>query len=196
MARKTTPTSGRKPTGTARGAKSAATRARKPGAVARKTAPARKAATPKTAASRNAASKAGTARTTAPRTGIPTRTKPAAARAGRSAAAVRQPVQSKQELRDRIEKLERANVVLRAKNREAVEASREAANRIDQLQEQLSRHETVRPAPSDTEMSEVDASGEAAAKPARRGRKPRQKAEPVAEEPAAGNMTDEADDET
>ena len=186
MARKTTSTSGRKTPGTARGAKPVATRARQPGPVARKAAPVRK----------TVASKGATAKTTASKTVVSTRIKPATARA----AAVRQPVQSKQELRDRIEKLERANVVLRAKNREAVEASREAANRIDQLQEQLSRHEAARPggqpASSDVEVPDADAPAEAPpAKPARRGRKPKQRVEPVAERAAGEITTDEADDE-
>ena len=96
---------------------------------------------------------------------IATAVKPKAA----TRSAARTTVQSKQELRDRIEKLERANVVRRTKNREAVEASREAANRIDQLEEQLTRHAATgqperEPRPAD----------EAPARPAaRRGRKPK-----------------------
>ncbi len=200
MARKTTSTSGRKSPGTARGAKPTATRARQPGAAARKAAPARKTVAPKTAPPKTTVSKTGPAKA-ASRTGASARSKPATARIGRPAAVVaRQPVQSKQELRDRIEKLERANVVLRAKNREAVEASREAANRIDQLQEQLSRHEAARPVPSDAEAPVAGTTADISAetppgKSSRRGRKTKQKAEPIQDEAAAEVATDAADDE-
>ncbi len=159
MARKTTPTSGRKPSGVTRGAKPAATKSRSAGAAA-KTVPARK---------------------------TPAPAKAAPARAGRPAAA-RAPMQSKQELRDRIEKLERANVVLRAKNREAIEASREAANRIDHLEEQLSKHAGAQPAPEAGQPAEQPAD-EVAAKPVtRRGRKPKAKS-------AAADLAPEPEDE-
>ncbi len=165
MARKTTPTSGRRQTGVTRGAKPAATRGRAAGA----TAPAKKAPARRTA--------------TAPKP------KAAASRTPRAPAAPRAPTQSKQELRDRIEKLERANVVLRAKNREAVEASREAANRIDQLQEQLSRHSGAQPAPAAADAPPAEAAADEAPPKtaARRGRKPK----PVPDEPAADIPDDE-----
>ena len=169
MARTTTPTSKRKP-GVSRGAKPAATKAPR-ASIAKKTAPARKAA-------------------------APAKSKTAPARAGRPAA-TRPPVQSKQELRDRIEKLERANVVLRAKNREAIEASREAANRIDQLEEQIGRQVSRESTPTPVEETLTkeagtkDSGAEAApAKPAaRRGRKP--KPALVPEEPTADEAHDD-----
>ncbi len=162
MARKTTPTSGRKPSGTTRGAKPAVTKARSTGAAAKKS-PVRK-------------TEAGT--------------KATPARIGRPAAA-RPLLQSKQELRDRIEKLERANVVLRAKNREAVEASRDAANRIDQLEEQLSKHSGAQSAPNAAAPAEESVADAASAKStARRGRKP--KVKPAAEDPAPEPEDDEA----
>ena len=166
MARTTTPTSKRKP-GVARGAKPVATKAPRT-TVAKKTAPARKAAA------------LAKSKTTAPRAGRP--------------AAGRPPIQSKQELRDRIEKLERANVVLRAKNREAVEASRDAANRVDQLEEQLGRQGSREPAPTPVEETLTKEAGTEAtpAKPAARlGRKP--KPAPVPEEPTADEAHDDGE---
>lgn len=161
MARKTTPISGRKPSGTTRGVKPAVTKARSTGAAPKKS-PVRKT---------DAATKA------------------APARVGRPAAA-RPLLQSKQELRDRIEKLERANVVLRAKNREAVEASRDAANRIDQLEEQLSKRAGAQSVP-DAALAEEGVAVAASSKPtARRGRKP--KVKPAAEDPAPEPEDDDA----
>lgn len=65
-----------------------------------------------------------------------TAAKPVARSAARPAAAA---VQSKQDLRDRIDKLERANINLRTKNREMTEAAREAAERIDTLEEEVAK---------------------------------------------------------
>ena len=162
MARKTTPTSGRKAAGATRGAKPAVTKARSTAAAAKK----------------------GLVRRSAPAP------KAAPARVGRPAAA-RPLLQSKQELRDRIEKLERANVVLRAKNREAVETSRDAANRIDQLEEQLSKHAGAQPAPDPAAPTEGNVADSASAKPAaRRGRKA--KVKPAAEDPAPEQEDGEA----
>ena len=149
------------------------------------------------------------ARTTTPTSGrrqpgVTRGAKPAAAKPGRSSAAKktasarkiataaksttraagRATVQSKQELRDRIEKLERANVVLRTKNRETVEASRDAANRVDQLEEQLARY-----AATDNREPEQALVDEAPVKPVtRRGRKPRSAS------PSAEPLASEADD--
>lgn len=60
-------------------------------------------------------------------------------RAARSPAAASPAIQNKQELRHRIDKLERANVNLRIKNREATETARAQADRIDSLEEELGR---------------------------------------------------------
>lgn len=60
-------------------------------------------------------------------------------RTARPPAAASTPVQNKQELRQRIDKLERANVNLRIKNREATETARAQADRIDVLEEEIER---------------------------------------------------------
>lgn len=63
------------------------------------------------------------------------------AQATRPRPAARPALQTKQELRERIEKLERSNANLRIKNRAATEASRLLAERLDALEEEL---ETLR----------------------------------------------------
>lgn len=88
-------------------------------------------------------------------------TKPVARSAAKPAAAV----QSKQDLRDRIDKLERANINLRAKNREMTEAAREAAERIDTLEEEVAKLRAAATATASPAKAATPAKS-AAAKPA------------------------------
>jgi hypothetical protein len=61
----------------------------------------------------------------------------------RATAPVAAPKLSKDELRTQVEKLERTNATLRAKNRETTRAGKEAAGRIAELEEQVERLEAA-----------------------------------------------------
>jgi hypothetical protein len=69
----------------------------------------------------------------------PTFTKVAAPFKRASAASARAPTVSKDELRARVAKLERANATLRAKSRDAARAAKAAAARIAELDDQVAR---------------------------------------------------------
>src|SRR4051794_22609820 len=77
----------------------------------------------------------------------PGRPPAAASKTSKKAAAAKQPAApsarftSKDELRAQVEKLERANATLRAKNRETGRAAKLAADRIVELQEAVARLE-------------------------------------------------------
>jgi len=66
---------------------------------------------------------------------------PAASKSPRTAAAPAAPKLSKDELRTRVEALERANATLRAKNRDANRAAKTAAARIAELEDQVAQLE-------------------------------------------------------
>ena len=66
---------------------------------------------------------------------------PAAAKPTRTAAAPAAPKLSKDELRTRVEALERTNATLRAKNREANRSAKTAAARIAELEDQVAQLE-------------------------------------------------------
>ena len=69
----------------------------------------------------------------------PTPTKVAAPFKRASAASARAPTVSKDELRARVAKLERANATLRAKSRDSGRAAKTAAARIAELEDQVAR---------------------------------------------------------
>lgn len=79
------------------------------------------------------AKSAGLSRSTAKR-----QTRPGRHPAGASVRSAK-PKLSKDELRARVEKLERANATLRAKNRESTRAAKEAAARIAELEDEVAR---------------------------------------------------------
>ena len=74
-------------------------------------------------------------------TAKPTRGTPAAASGAKKAAAAPAPKPSKDELRAQVEKLERANALLRARSRESGRIAKTAAARIAELEDQVAQFE-------------------------------------------------------
>ena len=74
--------------------------------------------------------------------------KPSTVRKPVATAAPAAPKLSKDELRARVEQLERANATLRVKNREANRAAKTAAARIAELEDQVAQLERQAPPPS------------------------------------------------
>ncbi len=85
--------------------------------------------------------------------------KKASANVTRTPAAGASPKLSKEELRARVEKLERANATLRAKGRELGRNAKSDAARIEELEEQVARLEK----PADSPTSRARSGGTAAA---------------------------------
>jgi hypothetical protein len=118
----------------------------------------------------------------------PSKVTKASAVAGRASAA---PKPSKDELRARVEQLERANRTLRGKSREATRAAKVAAERIAELEAQVAQLEKQaarQAAPSQDSQPAVSAKNR---------RKPQQREiEPEAAVPPDGPVTESADPET
>lgn len=104
-----------------------------------------------------------------------TASKPGAAKSGRTGrVATGLPKQSKDDLRARVEKLERANTMLRLKNRTMQAAVHEANDRVAELEEevsQLQRHPTATTDATPRRPRSKAPSIDADAKPVARGRR-------------------------
>ena len=90
---------------------------------------------------------------------------------------------SKEELRLQVEKLERTVATLRARSREAVRAGKQAAARIEALEEQLRAQETQAPKPVAAAPREKKKPTRAGRVPTEAAKTPRGRGKPVRRDP-------------